>query len=232
MSIAFSCRNMSYKVMALRNCVGYSTIQLCTITLRHEVLVTTMLAWLESLDHQLFFAVNHGLSSTVLDVLFQGLVPLGNGFMLVLLAGAGLWWRDRPVFTRHFAWLVLAVCLGALIVQGVKFGIGRPRPLSEFAALIRAGELHINIIGDALRARSFPSGHAQSAASVGMYLLWLYPRRWLWCSAGIVVAGFARIYAGVHFPLDVLAGTCIGVGSVAGVVAIQRQRQHTASLQC
>ena len=191
-----------------------------------------MLTWLESLDHQLFFAVNHGLSSTVLDLLFQGLVPLGDGFLLVLLAGAGLWWRDRPVFTRHFGWLVLAVCVGTLIVQGLKYGVGRPRPLSEFAALIRAGELHINIIGDALRARSFPSGHAQSAAAVGMYLLWLYPRRWQWWSAGIILAGFARIYAGVHFPLDVLVGTCIGVGSVAGVIAIQRYRQDTTSLQC
>ena len=136
--------------------------------------------------------------------------------------------RFFPDTSDGLSWLSV---LATLIAQGLKYGIARPRPLSEFAALIQTGELHINVIGDALRARSFPSGHAQAAASVGVYLLCLYPHRWFWWSVGIALAGFARVYAGVHFPFDVLVGTCIGAGIAVGVFALQRRRHQPTSLQ-
>lgn len=215
----------------MRNAPHWPTIEHRCVILRHEAVAITMFTWLEHLDHQLFLAVNPGLSTAVLDVVFQGLVPLGNGFVLVLLAGVGLWWRDRPTFTRQYGWLIVAVCAGTLVVQGLKYGIARPRPLREFAPLIHAGALHINVIGDALRSRSFPSGHAQAAASVGVYLLCLYPHRWFWWGAGIALAGFARVYAGAHFPLDVLIGICIGATSAVGVFALQRQRHQPIALQ-
>ena len=125
-----------------------------------------MLAILERLDHQLFFAVNHGLSTLGLDYVFWVVSALGYGVVLVSLAGIGLWWRDRQTFKQHFGWLILAVLVGAGLVQVLKFGYARPRPLGEFAALVQAGEAYINIIGRQLRHRSFPSGHAQAATSV------------------------------------------------------------------
>lgn len=181
-----------------------------------------MIALLERFDHQLFFAVNQGLSTPVLDYVFWAVWLVGYAGVLIPLAGIGLWWRDRQTFKQHFGWFILAVVTGAVLVQVLKYGFVRPRPLSEFAALLQAGELHINVIGPNLKKFSFPSGHAQAVASVCTYLCALYPRCWLWWGTGILLAGTARVYAGVHFPSDVVVGILIGSLSAVGALRLQR----------
>jgi undecaprenyl-diphosphatase len=179
------------------------------------------LAWLQDLDHQLFFALNLGLSTPVLDYVLWAISTLNGSGLLVGVAIA-LWVCDRPMFKQHYGWLVLAVVLGFLIVHGIKYGLARPRPLSAFAALMQTGEVQMHVIGPRLHHRSFPSGHTQAAASVLTYLLCLYPQRWLWWSSGIGIAGLARIYLGAHFPSDVFAGALIG--SLTAVSAWKLQR--------
>ena len=183
-----------------------------------------MLASLERLDHQLFFALNHGLSTPVLDYFLWAVSTLGNSTGLLVGTAIGLWLCDRRAFKQHYVWLVLAVVMGFLVVQGLKYGLARPRPLSAFATLVQAGEVHLNIIGHRLHNRSFPSGHAQAAAAVFTYLLCLYPQRWLWWSMGTLTAGLARIYLGAHFPSDVLVGIGIGCLSALGVLRLQCRR--------
>jgi undecaprenyl-diphosphatase len=180
-----------------------------------------MLAWLEQLDHQLFFAINNGWSAPVLDYLFWIVSTLGNGTGMVLGALVLLWWFDRDLVKRHWAWLLLAVFMGAAVMQALKYGIGRPRPLSTFALLVESGQAHINVVGRALSRRSFPSGHAQAAASVLTYLGCLYPRYWLGWVTGILLAAIGRVYVGVHFPSDVIAGAIIGSFSALAVVYLQ-----------
>lgn len=180
-----------------------------------------MLARLEQLDHQLFFAINNGWSAPVLDYLFWTLSIFGNGTGMVLGALVLLWWFDRDLVKRHWAWLLLAVLMGAAVMQALKYGIGRPRPLSTFALLVESGQAHINVVGRILSQRSFPSGHAQAAASVLTYLGCLYPRYWLGWGTGILLAAIGRVYVGVHFPSDVMAGAIIGSCSALAVVYLQ-----------
>jgi undecaprenyl-diphosphatase len=169
-----------------------------------------MLAVLKQIDHQLFFALNNGLSSPWLDTLMQWVSVLGDGMPLTLLAGLGLWWYDRSICKRHYPWLILEVVLAALVSHGLKRSLERPRPLTEFATLLQTGTAHIGVVGPPLRHYSFPSGHTQAAAALFAYLTRLYPRRWLLWSTGVGLIGLSRIYAGVHFPGDVLAGACLG----------------------
>jgi undecaprenyl-diphosphatase len=180
-----------------------------------------MLARLEQLDHQLFFAINNGWSAPVLDYLFWSLATFGNGTGMVLGALVLLWCCDRDLVKRHWAWLLLAVFMGAAVMQALKYGIGRPRPLSTFALLVESGQAHINVVGRILSQRSFPSGHAQAAASVLTYLGCLYPRYWLGWGTGILLAAIGRVYVGVHFPSDVMAGAIIGSCSALAVVYLQ-----------
>jgi undecaprenyl-diphosphatase len=176
-----------------------------------------MLAFLERLDQQLFLALNQGLSTAGLDYLLWLVTWCTDGVILVASVGVVLWYVDRQTFHRHYRWLLIAILAGSLVVQAIKFGVARPRPLREFAAWLEAGTIHINVIGPALRHRSFPSGHTQVMASVSMYLFCLYPRQWYWWSASLVLVGLSRIYVGVHFPLDVLAGALLGMLSTLGV---------------
>jgi undecaprenyl-diphosphatase len=73
---------------------------------------------------------------------------------------------------------------------------------------------------------SFPSGHAMASATLGMALIFLcWPTRWRW---GVTVAsvvfvllvGISRVYLGVHFPSDILAGWCAAIAWVFGMFAL------------
>ena len=61
-------------------------------------------------------------------------------------------------------------------------------------------------------AYSFPSGHSMAAAALGAALAFLlWPTRWRWAglAVGLVWAlsmGWSRMYSGVHYPSDVIAG--------------------------
>lgn len=70
-----------------------------------------------------------------------------------------------------------------------------------------------------------PSYHAQSAVVVWVGLSAWAHKRWLWI-VGIVLiilVGFSRIYLGLHFPTDVLAGWAIG-GVLLGIYLVVQPR--------
>lgn len=116
-----------------------------------------------------------------------------------------LWFRGR----RADAALVAVVSAGAgLLVLVGKATVGRERPPAEFRLVTETNE-------------SFPSGHAlASAAIIGVLLVVFVPmiRSTAWRAAaigggvGFVLAiGWSRIYLGVHWATDVVAGWLTGV---------------------
>jgi undecaprenyl-diphosphatase len=139
------------------------------------------------------------------DVLaHMGSPPVIVGIALVS-ALVGLVWRK----VRGAAWtLPIAVIGSGVIIQGVKLVIKRPRP-SFFKPLLHEGGF------------SFPSGHSLIAMVVygllGYFLLHLFRNFWARLSVRIatvlvvVAIGVSRVYVGVHYPTDVLAGWIAGV---------------------
>ena len=107
-----------------------------------------------------------------------------------------------------------------------------------FFGLSVGGAMGLNVLVKALFARprpalwlslkpafyySFPSGHAMGAAAVATalgFLLWRHRGQWLAWMLGPLFAlgvGWSRLYLGVHYPSDVLAGWTGSVGWVAGL---------------
>lgn len=118
------------------------------------------------------------------------------GLLLVWL----LWKGGRE--GRIFAFiLVLAVVFSDQLTSGLmKPFFERPRPckiLEGFRLLDHCGSLY-----------GFPSSHAANSMVVTT-LLAMYWRRWALVGIAVVI-GYSRIYVGVHFPGDVIAGWLTG----------------------
>jgi undecaprenyl-diphosphatase len=64
---------------------------------------------------------------------------------------------------------------------------------------------------------SFPSGHTASAAAFSGIVDRAYPSLWIPVNTLAGAVGFSRVYTGVHWPTDVLAGWVLGKAVAFGV---------------
>lgn len=162
----------------------------------------------------------HGLSSPFLDMLFRLSHEIGTlRFCAVLVLAATAWHGLRGERREALAWL--GVGLATLILfLSLKPAFARPRP-----------ELWPRLVGDT--GFSFPSGHALASATFYPLLAWvtLRLRRAAFALVGIglpLFIGFGRLYLGVHWPTDVLAGWALGAAQAAAALRCVRHRGREA----
>ncbi|WP_375509396.1 phosphatase PAP2 family protein [uncultured Nostoc sp.] len=166
----------------------------------------------------------HQFANPNLDNLMLFVTNLGNPSTVVIVAGITvllLWWRRYREETKVF---VLA-CLGGLILNiGLKLFFSKPRP-----------QLWHRLISE--KSFSFPSGHALGSmvlyGFIAYELATHYPHfaKVIYSLTVILIAtiGISRLYLGVHWPTDIIAG--YGVGFLWLMICItmlklQRLRQE------
>jgi membrane-associated phospholipid phosphatase len=142
--------------------------------------------------------------------------------VIVVFSLGWLWWRQRRLEAKVFA----IACLGALILnQGLKLCFTKLRP-----------QLWTHLISET--SFSFPSGHALGALVLYGFLAYIlamqFPRsaRWIYSAAtGIIRAiGASRLYLGVHWPTDVVAGYAVGfLWLVVCITMLKLQSQRRRS---
>jgi undecaprenyl-diphosphatase len=148
------------------------------------------------------------LDSAVLDGWALEVTALGGKvvvWMVVLLSSIFLW-NSRHHYSAALLWV--AALGGGLLNAALKTAFDRARPDVFPWRTPHAG------------LASFPSGHAMSAMVVYGTLAFLVARlaptrflRWLtWAVAATVILliGLSRVYLGVHYPSDVVAGFLVG----------------------
>jgi len=158
-----------------------------------------------------------------LDAVMLEVTALGTGTVVMMVVAVAALFL---VLTRHkySAILLLASTFGGIVLNGVlKLGFNRPRP-SLFVPAVHTV------------SSSFPSGHAMSAAIVYSTVAYLAARLhrrkwagWLVMTAALVLItliSFSRMYLGVHYPSDVIAGVAVGLAwagfCMATLEAIQK----------
>lgn len=161
-----------------------------------------MLSALLELDGALLLFIQ-SLRQDWLDPLVTGFTALGNaGLVWIVLSLLLLCRRD----TRKGGALALAAMALGLVFTNLTLKplVSRPRPWLDVAGLVP-------LIGEH-DPHSFPSGHTAAAFAAGMVWTRTLPRRWqrVLAAAAAVCMGLSRLYVGVHYPSDVLAGALTG----------------------
>jgi membrane-associated phospholipid phosphatase/uncharacterized damage-inducible protein DinB len=156
----------------------------------------------------------HGHSCPALDAVFRFSNELGTfPFCAGLVVLMALWHVARRQRREAIAWLVLGLATAG-VIELLKAVTARPRPA-----------LWPHLV--AVSGSSFPSGHATAGAALFPLLGWIALRGrprggavgWaLGLGVGIFV-GVGRLYLGVHWPSDVLAGWTLGTALSAGAIA-------------
>lgn len=164
---------------------------------------------------------------------------LSETFMLVPVLGLvlghlyyeGYKLRDLKL-AKALGLCVLIGLLANLLTQLVKYAVGRSRPLYTFGDIWRydsaAGAWLKNPAGytpDASHpAVSFFSGHASTTMALAVALGLFFPplRRWIWLMP--LLCGYSRVYMGMHYPSDVLAGWAAGALIAWAVWRVRKER--------
>jgi len=142
-----------------------------------------------------------------------------KGGLLLALGGASdlARRRRRPVVLLT---AVAAFLVAALLSALAKITFERPRPPLADSDIDPAIALP--------DSWSFPSGHATTAFAAAAAIALLCPRaRWPALALAALIA-VSRVFLGVHFWLDVIAGALLGVGVGVAVAATVRRRSAAA----
>jgi len=102
----------------------------------------------------------------------------------------------------------------AWVVKGL---VGRPRP---FVTLH-----HVHLLIGRPGSTAFPSSHATTAFAGATIVSYCFPRAAVPLYAVGAMVAFSRVYVGVHYPSDVIAGAVIGTAAALLVIAASRNAQ-------
>jgi undecaprenyl-diphosphatase len=171
----------------------------------------------------LFYAINH-INSPFLDWLMPIISYFGSLIIWILISLIIFLFGGKK--GRKVAVLaILALFLSSIIVSVLKYLVAEPRPFVtlENVKLLTNGA----VIG---YYTSFPSGHTSSSFAFAFVVGLKYRIRFLKNLRLIylllifaALVGFSRIYIGVHYPLDVIAGALIG--SISAIFILKMEKR-------
>lgn len=150
-----------------------------------------------------------GFRSAFLDGLFAGASMLGTPDAYLVLLPLIYWSVDRAAGVG----LSYVILLSAWLNGALKAMFAIPRPSDP--RIVRL---------DTVTDTTFPSGHAQNGVVTWGYLAaWVRkPIAWVLAVVLILLIGASRVYLGVHYPQDVLAGYVLGALFLAGFFLVQK----------
>lgn len=150
----------------------------------------------------------HDAATPFLTVLMKFVTLLGSTVFLVLATLLGAFGFYYLKHKRGFVLLLITMIGGGILLVSLKLSFRRARPEAFFDYALPA-------------SYSFPSGHSLASFCFYAILAALATARienrrlkivvWTIAAALILLIGLSRIYLGVHYPSDVLAGYAVGL---------------------
>lgn len=160
--------------------------------------------FLLSLDRVVFLFVNNLLHTPVNHAIALFFSGIGVWGIVWILIGIWLFWRVEKKNRLFFLPLGIGL-LGSWFFAEIllKNLIKRARPFVD---------LSVTVVGGEASGYSFPSSHATTAFAMAVILSNFQPKlRTLFFFLALCVS-LSRVYMGVHYPSDIIAGAVVGIG--------------------
>ena len=176
--------------------------------------MNTFLQSVQNLDGEILLQIQQHLRTDMLTPFMKIVTFLGNGGWFWILCAVVLLAIPKTRKTGYAA--VLSLIFGVIVTNLLlKNIVARPRPFAEIEALIPLIAKPTDF--------SFPSGHTTASFAVALVMLRMLPKK-IGIPAVVLAAlvAFSRLYLGVHYPTDVLAGFVVAlVGSSLAVWCVR-----------
>ena len=171
-----------------------------------------MLEQITNIDQSIFYFINEVISNSLFDIILPVIrnkytwIPL----YIALIAFLYFKYRTKGLWITLFLFLSVGIA-DPVSAKLIKPSVERPRPCHKNSP-ITPRQLEGWPCG---RGYSFVSSHASNhfaiATTLGLILFslspWILYGGWLW--AGLIC--FGQIYIGVHYPIDIFAGSILGI---------------------
>lgn len=165
-----------------------------------------MLDALLNLDTKLFFVINRDLQNRFFDIIMPVITEEANWIPIFLIILVGLLWKGGRKGRTVVLLLIPLILLSDQLSSSLfKPFFDRMRPCEAYGSLGL-----VNMLVGMKTSPSFPSGHAANSMAVAVFFAHFYPRYCLYYFIAAAAVAFSRVYVGVHYPLDVVAGALLG----------------------
>jgi undecaprenyl-diphosphatase len=161
-----------------------------------------MLEILREIDVSLFYLINRGLQNIVFDVSMPIITDRYYFMILALMIYMASTHKKKALIPIVLT--IISVALSDWAANILKHLIGRIRPCHVLESA--------RILVGCTNSFSMPSNHAANSFAIILAVSYMSGKwvRWIALTVALLV-GFSRVYIGVHYPSDVLAGALTGI---------------------
>ena len=160
---------------------------------------------IQAADIGILYAIQHWMRSDFWTSILEFFTNLGDGgFLWILICIVLLVLRKyRHIGYRAAASLILSAILANVVLKHLFLRLRPFYTYPDLTPLVSPSSPY-----------SFPSGHASSSFAVAFLLCMYLPKKYSFLSIAVAaLIGFSRMYLGVHYPTDILAGMAVGAFS-------------------
>jgi undecaprenyl-diphosphatase len=166
------------------------------------------LQFIQSIDNIILLFIQDHLRGGLVNAVMLFFSALGTAGLIWIAAGIAMLITKKYRRTGILLLVYLAVTwvLNDLVIKNL---VQRPRPYLSLPELRVLVPLRSDF--------SFPSGHASTSFACAFVMTRMNGRRWAWVYIVAAMIALSRLFVGVHYPSDVLAGALFGTLSAAAL---------------
>jgi undecaprenyl-diphosphatase len=167
-----------------------------------------MIEWLSNLENSILLWINRTASNSTFDSLFPFYTDMHKIKWFIIPAVLLILFFYIKKYKRsgvtYFVFLLLSLSISDFTGKLVKDYFNRPRPFT-------VAELGVVQKSPAGEGHGFYSNHSSNMFTFATYTSAFFPAAKPFVFGLAILTGYSRMYNGVHYPSDVLAGAIMGM---------------------